>query len=370
MAATAPLPPARHLKTPHRAPLKRIGFRAALQKLQGEGVCILRGALEPDLAGAVLAEAEGVAQEARSLPEEAARRWAPIHSSSRLRHDVAVPLVAPVRRAVELLARRLAPLLRAVLGQDTGALGATLVELGAVTSQPGAAAQLWHADVDLTGEDEGAAAIFAVFLALHDIDDAMGPTEVLPGTHTAEFHASVRGSARPRGLVQRRPVFAKRRGVAPPLAPGAELLAQAAMRLAPRAARGLAPLRAGDAAVMDAACFHRGGANRSSSPRTLLHFAIMAGGSRPPKGFTYTIVPEATNPWLTLDALARPRQLHRYGLRKKGQKRRVARSRLARCLRHRQTSQNELSGTLAPERHIRAPSETQPLYSGAEPRRE
>lgn len=222
-----------------------------------------------------------------------------------------MPLTPTVRRALRQATRRVGPLLRRALGGGAGrAPCPLLVELGAVTSQPGAAPQLWHADVDRAGPDEKAARIFAVFVALHDVDEAMGPTEVLPGTHGPAFHTSAQLAAGPRGRSQRRPPG--RRG--PRSAAGLEPrhLAAAARRLAPRPPRRLT-LRAGDAAVMDTGCFHRGGANLSDGRRTLLHFAAMeASGAPAPGSFTYTIAEEARSPFSTLAALAarpaRPRR--------------------------------------------------------------
>ena len=61
-----------------------------------------------------------------------------------------------------------------------------LFELAALIADPRAPRQPVHPDTGFR-EGEGAAAITA-FVALQDVDELMGPTCIIPGTHTAEAH--------------------------------------------------------------------------------------------------------------------------------------------------------------------------------------
>ena len=63
--------------------------------------------------------------------------------------------------------------------------------------RPGARSQPLHPDTQITG----AHAHCRVFLALDDVRADMGPTEVVPGTHTAEAHAALREGNRARAFV-------------------------------------------------------------------------------------------------------------------------------------------------------------------------
>ena len=133
------------------------------------------------------------------------------------------PFAAALRAA---LAGEAGAILVAALGRD-----AELRELQVIVSEPGAAAQDVHSDSNF---DIHAPRLVTVFIALHDLlDERMGPTRFWPNTH------------------------------APPWRPPTEALA------AERRSVWYA-LRAGDAVLMDACTWHRGGANTSGSRRTLL----------------------------------------------------------------------------------------------------
>ena len=87
------------------------------------------------------------------------------------------------------LEEALAPLREAfsgTLGDD-----AELFELAALVSDPRAPRQPAHPDTPFRPND--GAAIITAFVALQDIDEDMGPTIYLPGTHTREAHTAFFG---------------------------------------------------------------------------------------------------------------------------------------------------------------------------------
>lgn len=145
-----------------------------------------------------------------------------------LRYDLKLDLCSPVVEALNNFVTRCGPLLTAVTGGRTG-----LVELAAISSDGGALAQPVHADTThgimrflqsnpgdscdpmaaateaallIGGDDEDAdedihevvkavatetAKIFTSLLALQDVDEEMGPTQVWPATHTMEHHTTL-----------------------------------------------------------------------------------------------------------------------------------------------------------------------------------
>jgi len=138
----------------------------------------------------------------------------------------------------------LAPL----LGCQDAVEDVVLVELGSLISDPGAPAQDWHPDstfddggdrnISYHGDDDKTSnqnsGLVCCFLALQDTPPTMGPTEVIPYTHTREFHESTWGSFPPKGVM---PAY-----VAPKSA-------EAGYRVA------------GEACLMNCKLYHRGGAN-------------------------------------------------------------------------------------------------------------
>ena len=144
-----------------------------------------------------------------------------------------------------------AAVLRAALAGEAGALlvaavgrDAELRELQVIVSEPGAAAQDVHSDSNYS---EASPRLVTVFVALHDLlDERMGPTYFWPHTHEPRCFP---------GEIWRPPtasLAAERRSV-------------------------WYALRAGDAVLMDACTWHRGGANTSpDTRRTLLAASFVA----------------------------------------------------------------------------------------------
>ena len=134
---------------------------------------------------------------------------------------------------------KLGELLSALVTRD-----ATLVELSALTSYPGAATQRLHAD---TPYHPGDALLVCVFIALDDIELDMGPLEI------------VLQSSRGRPVKEDSVVF--------PMTVGC-----------------------GDAVIMDSTALHRGSANTSQSKaRPVFYFSFQSPIGTPPTRKTYSI---------------------------------------------------------------------------------
>ena len=208
--------------------------------LSRDGVVVTRAAC-PEAASAACAAGlaaglDGLDRKL-ALPQTMAERM----RGPSLRHFVPVcppfaPCFAAALRAA--LAGEAGALLEAALGRD-----AELRELQVIVSEPGAAAQDVHSDSNWSAD---AKRLVTIFVALHDLlDERMGPTYYWPNTHA-------------------------------PRCFGGKWLAPTASLAAERRSVWYA-LRAGDAVLMDACTWHRGGANTSSgSRRTLLAASFVA----------------------------------------------------------------------------------------------
>ena len=208
--------------------------------LSRDGVAVTRAAC-PEAAGAACAAclAAGLdgLERKLALPQTMAERM----RGPSLRHFVPVcPPFAPCFAAVLRLslAGEAGALLVAALGRD-----AELREVQVIVSEPGAAAQDVHSD---SNYDADAPRLVTAFIALHDVlDERMGPTRFWPSTH------------------------------APRCFPGGVWLPPSVSLAAERRSVWYA-LRAGDAVLMDACTWHRGGANTSGTRRTLLAASFVA----------------------------------------------------------------------------------------------
>jgi hypothetical protein len=229
--------------------------------LSRDGVAVTRAAY-PEAAAAACAAClaaglEGLERKL-ALPQTMAER---MRSGASLRHFVpictasaAVAESATTRSEFRMaFAPCFAAVLRLSLAGEAGALlvaavgrDAELRELQIIVSEPGAAAQDVHSD-----SNWGASRLVTAFVALHDVlDERMGPTYFWPSTHAPRcFPPSCRW-----------------------LAPTASL---AAARRSVWYA-----LHAGDAVLMDACTWHRGGANTSGTRRTLLAASFVASSNR------------------------------------------------------------------------------------------
>ena len=142
-----------------------------------------------------------------------------------------------VESAVRKVLLQVAPLIRSALGE-----GATVCELSALVSDPGASAQPVHHDTEFGVCPRR----ISVLCALQDVCPDMGPTTLWPGTHTPEWHAC----------------FQERGPELEALLEGQEEEDAPGGRFGP--VKGV--LRAGDALLYDTNLLHCGGENRSEAP--------------------------------------------------------------------------------------------------------
>ena len=239
----------------------------AVAAMRAEGVVRLTGGLQGDAASALAAHINATlasrAEAVKRGEEDEAAYFGGVLCRER-RYDLKLDLDAPeVSAALACLVNGLQPTLHRLLGGD-----AELFELSALVSDPGAPVQLLHADTSYViptasggdggrGLPSGAPGLCTAFVALQDIDETMGATTFLPGTHTEEAHAR----------------FDDREGDGSPH----ELL----LRSAPRA---LGLLSTGDVALFDSRLLHGGGANTSPRRRILFYFSAKATTACPPEG--------------------------------------------------------------------------------------
>ena len=229
------------------------GFPASACELNDMGVCVARGACGRLECDACLAVVTAGVEAMRLLPAamaaaEPTRYFVPIATSPRAviteashQRDFRLPLSPCVEAALRAaVAGAAGAVLAEVVGRD-----AELVELTAIASLPGAAAQAVHSDSTWSGTSSKRQV--TVFLALHDVlDERAGPTRFVPETH------------------------------APRCFPGGLWLPPNVDRVADRGGTLCFALRGGDAVLMDALLWHGGGANSSASARTLLSFTFEA----------------------------------------------------------------------------------------------
>ncbi len=157
-----------------------------------------------------------------------------------------------------------------------------LSELQLVVSEPGSADQPWHAD--------NASGGLTVIVPLADQTAAMGPTQVIPGSHA--LHPSAWPSQRHSAGSATAATASASGDAAAPWWPR-QLFGSAVsllLGLDPAPDSPLArmrapveePLRAGDVLICDARTLHRGPGNRSRSPRRILVLRYDLMGSPPP----------------------------------------------------------------------------------------
>lgn len=161
---------------------------------------------------------------------------------SKNRHDLKLDLSTPqVQSACSELLSVLQATLASCLGEES-----ELYELAALISDPQSSSQPLHPDTSFEAE----AVVLTAFVALQDIDAAMGPTLFLPGTHTAEAHAAFDADGRKRTATALGS-YPSWRGV----------------------------INAGDVTLYDSRLLHCGGANESPRRRALFYVSFRAKGA-------------------------------------------------------------------------------------------
>jgi hypothetical protein len=204
-------------------------------------------------------------QEALQQPEESQkRRFSAIRKRTN-RWDLKLHTSLAVKTAMQEILQRdflnthLAPLFQCQ-PEDV-----VLAELGSLISHPGAQAQEWHADTLHTGPLGPDCVV--CFITLQDTPLSMGPTQILPDTHTEDFHRTAVANFPPKGLM---PSY-----VAPKsMQAGYE--------------------RAGEACLMDCRLYHRGGANTHDTSgdgqRIVFYFTVRSRTMKAPGGLLWTIL--------------------------------------------------------------------------------
>ena len=174
------------------------------------------------------------------------------------RRDLKLSLAPAVTQVLCEVAQALGESLQAAVGA-----AANLCELSVISSDPGAEAQPTHCDTSYQGAaaDVAIGRLVSVFVALQDITAEMGPTQVWPRTHGREEHSLL--SLQPKSDFP------------------------AVLRDRPTE---LALLRTGDALLMDSRLWHRGGANKSRSRRSLLVLSFVSSEGGRPAGSTYSLL--------------------------------------------------------------------------------
>mmetsp|Transcript_71395 Transcript_71395/g.220474 ORF Transcript_71395/g.220474 Transcript_71395/m.220474 type:complete len:352 (-) Transcript_71395:67-1122(-) len=199
--------------------------------LPAQAAAALREHLESKLAASLAAVASGAAREQDLFEPVTCRR---------ARHFLSLGLEVPVvAAAVTQSLRALAPLLRGALECDEP----LLADLAAIRSAEGAPPQPLHMDDNTSWS--GPPVRMSAFVALQDVDELMGPTVFLPGTHASpEAQAAMQTGAGK-----------------------ARLLRRGAVRL------GTMPAGAGT--LHQTGVLHAGGANGSPRGRWLFHMSFV-----------------------------------------------------------------------------------------------
>ena len=256
----------------------------AVSALRADGACVVQGLLSTELASRMVTIAdESVTAGLGTLlsGDSADGDFSKIQGFSpaavegnadgaQLRLQRRLPLCPTVREAMQQALASLGHVLRVALGAN-----AVLWELACLVANPGAPGQTFHRDA---GEpDQAHAGLYSVFIALQDITCDMGPTLVIPRTHSNEAAAAdpLLRSAEERYLSAReRAIDSAGTEVDTGLLDAAERAARAfrAMNRGPL-------LRCGDALVYDSRLRHCGSANVSGEPRRLLNFGFAAAGA-------------------------------------------------------------------------------------------
>ena len=190
----------------------------------------------------------------------ASERWFGAVRDRRNRYDMRLGIAAPpVRAALRSLCSSISPVLEELVTLD-----ALVVELSSLIAEPGAIRQPWHPDSllpSLVGTP-----LYTCFIALQDTDPSMGPTRLLPRTHTEECHRRLRNE----GALGRR-----------------------ARQQAEALDRHMA-CAAGDAFLMDSRLWHCGGSNHSARRRRLFYVTFGVPHAIP-RGSTFSILDEQRN---------------------------------------------------------------------------
>jgi len=226
---------------------------AGTAALEADGFLRVNAAMSPETASALRSYVEEQLSEKRALADADLNAMTSNFGDVLMRenrYDLLLDLTPPVQKAADEVLISLKRPFACVLGED-----AELFELAALVSDPRAPRQPAHPDTPFrAGED---AAVITAFVALQDVDEDMGPTSVIPRTHTEKAHE--RFNNKDDGGRER----------------------VALLRETPNH---VGVLRAGDANLIDSRLIHCGGSNDSSKRRVLFYMSFRRRGKVTPSG--------------------------------------------------------------------------------------
>jgi hypothetical protein len=158
------------------ADVRKTDTAALLQDLEEDGFVVLKNALTPAQTVALRTHLQAnldAAIAAEKTNSSMVGNFATIHTREK-RHDLRLPMDAHVQAALTHIVGEGYP----GLYQGATSPDARLVELGVIASHPSAQRQTIHSDVEFSPTSRR---IFTTFVALQDVTDDMGPTEIWPG---------------------------------------------------------------------------------------------------------------------------------------------------------------------------------------------
>ena len=246
------------------APLSSIPVTVAEAKaatcaklLEKLGCVSLTGALSPDSCRSLLAfvNEENARSQAAVLAGDVAfdARFGGVNCRGLTTHpfgvrqDLFLPVSAPeVRKALTEIVGNLSGFLAALVGDD-----AMFHEISSIVAGPSSPRQCVHADTIVLPcpqyPDVSMEPLYTFFVALQDVEEGMGHTQFLPGTHSPDSHELWNAAAKSERL--------KGRFIA--LQPAQQSC-----------------LKTGDIAAFDSRVLHCGCANTTSKQRVLFYFTL------------------------------------------------------------------------------------------------
>ena len=225
------------------------------QAVRTDGVAEVLDVLDADAVKSLLCHVNAHLAEAQTAASEVGEQLLGAVLCRRARFDLKLNIDSPaVSDALQMALSRLGGALRGLLGERP-----ELFELGALISDPGSPRQPLHPDTPWSK----ALSVVSVFVALQDVEADMGPTHLLPRTHTDRRRAQLWGND-PSDDDD-----------------AAEVLEDSVVRTPTP--------RSGDAVIFDARTIHCGGTNTSARRRVIFYFSFRAvGGGQSWRGGGFT----------------------------------------------------------------------------------
>mmetsp|Transcript_29490 Transcript_29490/g.83182 ORF Transcript_29490/g.83182 Transcript_29490/m.83182 type:complete len:282 (-) Transcript_29490:296-1141(-) len=253
-------------------------FSTGLRQIQGnfksDGFVLVRRAAETNVGALTSLRTEILRDFTQEQTNWRYQLWRKFNSvaTSKKRHSVPLRLTPSLREALNSSISSVRPFLDAELSPI-----ASLVELSAMISLPGALDQALHSDTPYVVAND---TIITGFIALSPVTMLHGPTCLFPGTHTKEFHDSI-------------PTTPYAHYYSADGNPEAEFLSEE-RRPRPREefvrsrqSSIFAVMDVGDILMFDTRVLHYGSGNMSEEPRPLVAFSFQGPSNDHIHGFTY-----------------------------------------------------------------------------------